>query len=54
MGTESIVDPIDEREGIGRGYDVDFPAVFKAKVWKPTDAAYISGFFVCLGRVLRE
>lgn len=32
VGTESIVDPIDEREGVGRGYDANFPAVFKAKV----------------------
>eukprot|EP00904_Undaria_pinnatifida_P002310 jgi/Undpi1/1207/HiC_scaffold_106.g14121.m1 len=32
VGTESIVDPIDKREGVGRGYDVDFPAVFKAKM----------------------
>lgn len=32
VGTGSIVDPIDEREGVGRGYDADFPSVFKAKV----------------------
>ena len=47
VGTESIVDPIDGREGVGRGYDVDFPAVFKAKVGKcADDAVHLGGRYL--------
>ena len=51
VGTESIADPIDEREGVGRGYDVDFPAVFKAKVGKPADdAVHLGGHYLLYNR----
>ena len=54
VGTESIVDPIDKREGVGRGYDVDFPAVFKAKVRKPVDDAIHLGTYLYGARATIE